>query len=81
MRRFVRFASTGFALFSAMFWLTAVSIFGIAQITGVGVGRADMNLAAWAQAAPVLVYGAICVWFCHWFARGVAKRLPAGTFD
>lgn len=80
MGRFVRFASLGFATGSAVYWLGIAGfvqiIFAIDEQVGVPAGG------QWAsQAVPTIIYGVACVLFCHWFARGVVKRIPPGPFD
>lgn len=78
MRRFIRFSSIGFALFSVMFWIVATGTIQVAKMLQPAGGPTMSHIA---QAAPAVLYGVIFVWFCHWFARGVVKRMPTGTFD
>ncbi len=79
--RFVRFASVGFALISAFYWISIASfvqiIFFVGEQTELSSG------AKWAaQAVPTILYGLACVLFCQWFARGIVRRVNnKGTFE
>ncbi len=72
--RFIRIASIGFAISSALFWLAVV---GVIQIMNAVEEQADVSSTMkWAaQAIPTILYGLACVWFCHWFAKGVVRRI------
>ncbi len=72
--RFIRFASLGFTLFSAIYWMGIV-IFG--QIILAIDGQTEIAAGTqWAiQAVPVIVYGLICVLSCHWSAKSIVRRI------
>jgi hypothetical protein len=78
--RFVRISAIVFATCSALFWLVVsdvVQIVTVATSTGAGSDQSWL-----AQAIPMAAYGLACVLFCHWFARGVARRVQAaGVFE
>lgn len=78
MRRFVRYSSVGFALVSVLFWIIVTEAIQAAEMLQLA---GALTVSHFTQAAPAVIYGVTCVWFCHWFARGVVKRMPAGTFD
>lgn len=79
--KFVRVASVGFAVFSALYWPSVTSfvqiIFAIDEQTEVSSG------AKWAaQAVPTIFYGLACVLFCQWFAKGIVRRIDIkGPFE
>lgn len=79
--KFVRVASLGFSLVSAFYWMTVASFVQILSFvetqTEVATG------ARWAaQSVPIIVYGVACAFFCHWFAKGIVRRIDVkGPFE
>ncbi len=79
--RFVRFASVGFALLFALYW---IGIASFVQITFFVGEQTELSSGAkWAvQAVPTILYALTCVLFCQWFGRGIVRRVnKKGTFE
>ena len=67
MKGFVRTTSIGLAVFSAIFWSTVDALKqAISQLPIAPTGQTQIWLLS---SAPLIVFGAICVVFCHWFAK------------
>ncbi|MCB5426063.1 hypothetical protein H0274_12405 [Altererythrobacter sp. CC-YST694] len=76
MNRLIRWASLGFATFSTVFW-AIVDI--IDQIVGQGLGGAAQS---WLTTTlPAILFGMICVLFCHWFARRILRQFTLDTLS
>ncbi|HTN14490.1 MAG TPA: hypothetical protein VL094_06760 [Sphingomonadaceae bacterium] len=76
MNRLIRWASLGFATFSAFFW-AAVGI--VDQTVGQSLGGAAQS---WLTTTlPAIVFGVICVLFCHWFARRILRQFALDTLS
>ena len=77
MVKLVRLASIAFAVFSTFFWAAVGALANIATDVQRDVYRTEPSLfQSWIFGSlPMIIYGLLCVLFCHWFARKIVGRV------
>jgi H+/Cl- antiporter ClcA len=75
VKRFVRLAAIGFALFSVFFWDLVLNIAELAHDFPEAIGFSRKSyLTDWLiYALPAILYGVLTVLYFHWFAKRVAR--------
>jgi hypothetical protein len=75
VKRLVRVAAIGFALFSVLFWDFAFSLIDVSRDYPEALGlRRGAYLTTWlVYALPAILYGVLSVLYFHWFARRVLR--------
>ena len=77
MKRFVRLSGLGLAVASALYWQLVIMIRDVVPAVQQAAYNSEPGLLqAWFMTGlPLIIYGLLCVLFCHWFARKIAYRL------
>ena len=66
-----------FSLLSAFYWLTFQSFGQLVFSSRTASQRPDMWVVWLLTSLPAILYAIICLLFCHWLARRVARQIAA----
>lgn len=78
MGRFIRIASLVFALLSAFYWIAVWTFVELIYVVDERLVEAGSMI--WlSQALPPIIYGVVCVCFCHWFAKQIVRRMKSDS--
>ena len=79
MKRFVRFSGLGFAVASVLFWHSVIVLRDVVPAVQQTAYDSEPGLLQdWLMTGlPSIIYGLLCVLFCHWFARRIASKLKS----
>ena len=71
MKQFVRFSALGLAVTSALYWQLVLMLRDVVPVVQLAAYNAKPGLLqSWLMTGlPSIIYGLLCVLFCHWFAR------------
>ena len=77
MKRFIRFSALGLAVASALYWQLVLMLHDVVPAVQQAAYNSEPGLLqSWLMTGlPSIIYGLLCVLFCHWFARKIANRL------
>lgn len=79
MKRFVRLYALGFAVVSVIFWQGVITLGEIVpELQRVAYNSEPGMFQNWLLIGlPSIIYGVLCVLFCHRFATNIALKLKS----